>query len=124
MLDFLKKKILKVMLSNWIKGLLAAFKQKNPKMWAIIAIFLTSAQVVLDKLLADGIIPEGAEWVEWIIWIFGLLLGSGEIAALKFKKELKSGEAKPEKMVHLSAEDKYNKLLQRNQKLEDLIRRA
>lgn len=127
MLKFFKKgkdKIIKIMLSNWIKGILATFKSKNPTMWIVIAAILTSGQVVIDRLLASGVIPEGAEWVHWIIWVIGLLLGSGELASFQYKDELKSTDVKPERLVHMAAEDKYEKLLERNRKLEEIIRKA
>lgn len=112
------------MLSNWIKRLLAAFKQKNPTVWVAIAALLTAAQIVIDQLVAAGTIPESAEWVEWVVWVIGLMLGSGELAATQFKNQLKSSEARAEKMIHLSDKDKLERIAERNKVLEEIVRKA
>ena len=124
MLDFLKKKIIKDMLNNWIKGLLASFKADNPKIWGIMVAVLSAAKYALDKLIADGVIPETAEWAEWVIWALGLLLSTGGVAAYKHRKELHGNEVKPERMVHLSDKEKYEALLERNKVLESIVERA
>lgn len=123
-LDKLKNKILRAMLSNLLKGILAKFKSKNPAVWIVIAALLTSAQIVLNQLVAAGTIPETAGWVEWVMWVIALLLGSGEVAAYQYKDKLAPTDARPEKMVHLSDSQKIKRLEERNEVLEELMRRA
>ena len=112
------------MLEKLIAGWLNAFKQSNPKLWGTIAVILTTAQVVIEYLLSSGIIPEGAAWVEWVIWVIALSLGSGGLAAHKYRKELDAMEIEPHVASILTA-DKENELLkEENQRLKEIIRSA
>lgn len=116
----IKTKIFKVMLENLLKPILAGFKQKNPKLWLIIAAVLTAAKTAIEYLVTSGIIPEQGI-VEWVFWVIALLLGSGGVAAYQFRKELNE-TTDHQNLTSTGA--KITALEDENKKLRELLEKA
>lgn len=109
------------MLENLLKSVLAGFKQKNPKIWLIVAALLTAAKSALEALIGAGIVPDSASWTDWVFWIIALLLGSGGVAAYQFRNELN----KQSSAQNLSTPaEKIVALENENKKLRELLDKA
>ena len=124
MLKKLRDKITKIMIEKWLKSLLAGFRQKNPQIFALVAMLLTAAKAAFETLITNGSVPADAAWVEWILWAIALILGSGGVAAYKYRKELADIEDDPHVAQNRTQKQELDKLREENEVLKSIVEKA
>lgn len=118
------QKINKIMIERALKSLIANFQAKNPKVFATLAVILTLAKTSIESLINQGVVPADAGWVEWVFWGIALLLGSGGVAAYKYRKEIAEIEDDPHVAQSRTQKDEIKYLEAQNEKLRELLEKA
>lgn len=112
------------MIERALKSLISNFQAKNPKVFATLAVVLTLAKTSIESLINQGVVPADAGWVEWVFWAIALLLGSGGIAAYKYRKELSQIDDDPHVAQSRTQKDEIKYLTEQNEKLRELLEKA
>ena len=120
----IKNKIVKVMIEKAILRLLATFQRSNPKIYGWLVVALTVAQIALEYLVTNGIIPEGTSWLEWVFWFIAIFLGSKGVTAYINKDKLEEMEDDPVVAHARTQKEEINVLRDQNERLKEIIRNA